>query len=138
MLSRGAVRRNGVFVKKNQGVNLIFTKIIRPAFVMRRDPFTPFVDYLEIELGYGTRLRFLLGFLSPDTCLAGHGPGDRLLDMVPAAHPDVFRPVENSREKLRSIEILVRRNFLQHLEHSFEITPHYDGAEDSIGCGVLP
>jgi hypothetical protein len=42
--------------------------------------------------------------------------------------------VGNSGEKLRSIKIFVRRNFLQHLEHLFEITPHYNSAEDSIGC----
>jgi hypothetical protein len=24
------------------------------------------------------------------------------------------------------------------LEHSFEITPHYDSAEDSINCAILP
>jgi hypothetical protein len=57
--------------------------------------------------------------------------------MIPAAHPDVFGLPENSREKLRSIEIVVRWNILQHLEHAFEITPHYDGAEHAIGCGVL-
>src|SRR4029453_13116272 len=98
----------------------------------------PFVDYFEIELGYGVRLRFLLAFLSPDTRLARHRPGDRLLDMIPAAHPDVFRLVENDRKKLRSNKILVVGNFLQQLEHSFEITPHHDGAEDSIGRSILP
>src|SRR4030095_13910590 len=118
-------------------LNLIFTKIIRPAFVVRRDAFTPFVDDLEIELRYGARLRFLLSFLSPHTGLACHGPRDGLLDMIPTAHPDIFGLVENSREKMRPVKILVFWNFLQHLEHSFEITPHYDGAEDSIGFGVL-
>src|SRR4029453_9016501 len=57
--------------------------------------------------------------------------------MIPTAHPDIFGLVENSREKVRPVKILVFGNFLQHLEHSFEITPHYDGAEDSIGFGVL-
>ena len=104
---------------------------------MRRDAIAPFVDHLEIELGYGLRLRFLLGFLSPNTCLACHGPGDCLLDMVPAPHPYVFWLAENSREKLPSIQSLVCRNFLQQLEHSFEITPHYDSAENSIGCRIF-
>jgi hypothetical protein len=58
--------------------------------------------------------------------------------MISPAHPNVFWFVKNSREKLRFIEIFVCRNFLQHPEHSFEITPHYDDAEDSIGCGILP
>ena len=57
--------------------------------------------------------------------------------MVPATHPDILGLSENGREKLRSIKILVCRNFLKHLEHSFEIAPHYDGAEGSIGCGIL-
>lgn len=105
---------------------------------MRRDAIAPFVDHLEIELGYGLRLRFLLGFLSPNTCLACHCPGDRLLDMVPAPHPYVFWLAENSREKLPSIQSLVCRNFLQQLEHSSEITPHYDSAENSIGCRIFP
>src|SRR5437899_11379907 len=85
---------------------------------------SPFVDYLEIELGYGERVRFFFCFLTPDACLACHGPGDRLLDMVPAAHPDVFRVAENSREKLRPIKIFICGNLLQHQEHSFEIAPH--------------
>src|ERR1043166_2401953 len=113
-------------------------KIIRPAFIMRRDPFAPFVDHLEIELRYGARLRFILRLLSPNTCLACYGPGNRLLDLIPAAHPDVFRLVEYSGEKLRSIKILVRGNFLQHLEHPFEITPHDNCTEDFIRCGILP
>ena len=135
---RGAMRRDDVFIKEDQRLNLIFTKIIRPAFVVRHDAVAPFVDYLEIELGYGLRLRFLLGFLSPDACLACHGPGDCLLDMVPAPHPYVFRLAENSREKLRSIRSFVCGDFLQHLEHSFEITPHHDSAEDTIGCRIFP
>src|SRR5262249_53217650 len=109
-----------------------------PAFIVGCDPFAPFVNDLEIELGDGTRLQFLFRSLGPDTCLACHGPGDRLRDMVPAAHPDVLWRTENGREKLPSVKICVWRNFLQHLEHAFEITPHYDGAEDSIGCGILP
>src|SRR5215470_16965478 len=48
-LRSGAVRRDNVFVKKNERLNLIFTKIIRPAFVVRRDAVAPFVDYLEIK-----------------------------------------------------------------------------------------
>src|SRR5215475_15940314 len=131
------VRRDNVFIKENQRLNLIFTKIIRPTLVVPRNPVAPFVDYLEIKLWYIARLRFFLGFLGPDTGLACDGPGDRLRDVVPAAHPDVFRFAENCPEKLCSIEILVFGNFLQHLKHSLEITPHYDGAEDSIGCGVL-
>ena len=133
-----AVRRDDVFIKENQRLNLIFAKIVRPAVIVCCDPVAPFVDYLEIELGYGARVRFFFCFLTPDACLACHGPGDRLLDMVPAAHPDVFRVAENSREKLRPIKIFICGNFLQHQEHSFEIAPHYDGPEDSIGCGVLP
>ena len=132
------MRRDDVFIKEDQRVNLILTKIIRPAFVVRHDAVVPFIDYLEIELGYAPWLRFLLDFLSPDTCLACHGPGDCLLDMVPAPHPYVFRVGENSREKLRSIQSFVCGNFLQHLEHSFEITPHCDSAEDSIGCCISP
>ena len=137
-LRSGAMRRDNVFIKKDQRLNLILAKIIFPSFIVRRDAIAPFVDYLEIELGYGLRLRFLLGFLSPNTCLACHGPGDCLLDMVPAPHPYVFWLAENSREKLRSIQSLVCRDFLQHLEHSFEITPHYDSAENSIGCRIFP
>ena len=74
-----------------------------PTLVVRRDAIAPFVDHLEIELGYGARLRFFLGSLGPDAGLACHGPGDRLFDMVPAPYPDVFWFVENSGEKLRSI-----------------------------------
>ena len=45
--------------------------------------------------------------------------------------------VDNSREKLCSVKIFVCGNFLQHLEHPFKITPHYNRAEDSIRCGIL-
>jgi hypothetical protein len=58
--------------------------------------------------------------------------------MVPAPHPYVFRLAENSRDELRSIQSFVSGNFLQHLEHSLEITPHHDSAEDSIARGILP
>ena len=106
-LRGGPVRRDDVFIKENQRLNLIFAKIVRPAVIVCCDPVAPFVDYLEIEPGYGARMRFLLRFLTPDPCLACHGPGDGLLDMVPAAHPDVFRLAEYSREKLRSVKIFV-------------------------------
>ena len=132
------MRRDDVFIKKDQRLNLILTKIISPSFVVRGDAIAPFVDYLEIELRFGLRLRFLFGFLSPNPCLACDGPGDCLLDMVPAPHPYVFWLAENSREKLLSIQSLVCRDFLQHLEHSFEITPHYDSAENPIGCRIFP
>src|SRR4029453_5947190 len=122
---------------ENQRLNAILAKIIRPAFVMCRYAFTQLVDYLEIELGGDARFRFLPAFWGPHTGLACNGPGNRLLDLVPAAHPDVFRLVENNCEKLRSIQILVFGNFLQQLEHSFEIIPQYDVAEDSIGCRLL-
>ena len=69
-----AVRGDNVFIKENQRLNLIFAKIVRPAFIVCCDPVAPFVDYLEIELGYGARVQFLLPFLSPDTCLACYGP----------------------------------------------------------------
>ena len=111
-LRSGAMRRDDVFIKKDQGLNLILAKIISPSFVVRRYAIAPFVDHFEIELRYGLRLRFLLSFLSPNTCLACDGPGDCLLDMVPASHPYVFWLAENSREKLRSIQSLVCRNFL--------------------------
>jgi hypothetical protein len=45
--------------------------------------------------------------------------------------------VDNSGEKLCSVKIFVCGNFLQHLEHSFEMTPHYNRAEDRIRCGIL-
>src|SRR5215510_13524710 len=112
------VRRDNVFIKENQRLNLIFTKIILPTLVVRCDPIAPFVDYLEIKFRYSPRLRFFRSFLGPYTGLACDGPGDRLLDMVPPAHPDVFRFAENSAEKLRSSEILVFGNLLQHLKHS--------------------
>src|SRR5262249_17262356 len=111
-LRSGTVRRDNVFVKKNQRLNLIFTKIIRPAFVVRCNPIAPFVDYLEIKFGYGVLLRLFLGFLGPHTRLACDGPRNRLLDMVPPAHPDVFRFAENSLQKFRSSEILVFGNLL--------------------------
>src|SRR5436305_265453 len=77
------------------------------------------------------------GFLSPNPCLACYLPGHRLLNTVPTAHPYVFRPVENGSKKWRPIKVLVCGNFLQHLEHSPEMTPHYRKAEDSTGRGAL-
>src|SRR4030095_6719183 len=71
---RGAVRCDDVFVKEDQTLNSILTKIVRPAFVVRRDAVAPFVYHFEVELRYGARLRFFLSSLSPDTCLACHGP----------------------------------------------------------------
>jgi len=132
------MRCDDVFIKENQRLNFIFAKIICPARFVSRDPIAPFVNYLEIELWYGTQLRFFSRFLSPNAGLARHGPGDSLLDAVPAAHPDVFRRLENSSQQLRFVEILVGGNFSQHLEHSSEITPHYDSAEDSTGSRILP
>jgi hypothetical protein len=41
----GAVRRDDIFIKENEALNLIFTRIIRPAFVAGRDPAASFVDY---------------------------------------------------------------------------------------------
>ena len=50
-LRSGTMRRDDVFIEKDQRLNLILAKIISPSFVMRRDAIAPFVDYLEIELG---------------------------------------------------------------------------------------
>src|SRR5262249_17863691 len=77
----GAVRCDHVFIKEDQRLNLILTKIVRPAFVVRHDAVVPLVDYLEIELEYGPRSRFLIGSLNPETCLACDSPGDCLLDI---------------------------------------------------------
>jgi len=131
-----AVGSDNIFIKENQRLNVVFTKIICPALFVSHDSFIPSINYVEIEPECGVRLRFLARVLSPDTCLACYCPRDRLLDAVPAAHPNIFRLVENGGEKLRPSEILVCGNFLQHLEHSVEVTPHYDEAEDSTGRSV--
>src|SRR5213592_2846646 len=131
-----AVRSDDIFIKENKRLNVVFMKIICPAVFVSHDPFIPGINYVEAEAGCGVRLRFLALFLTPDTCLACNCPGDCLLDAVPAAHPNILRLVENGGEKLRPGQILVCGNFLQHFEHSVEITPHYNKAEDSTGRSV--
>src|SRR6266481_1028730 len=129
--------RDHIFVKKNNRLDLIFRKIISPARFMLGDAVAPFIDHLKIELTYCARFCLCPRFLGPYTCLACYCPGDSLLNSAAAPHPDVLRFVENSGQKARSSEIPVCRNLLQHLEHSVEITPHYDSAEDAGGGRVL-
>src|SRR5436853_2521962 len=75
-----AVRRDDVFIKENQRLNLIVVKIVHPAVIVCCDPVAPFVDYLEIELGYGARVRFFFCFLTSVAFFACPCPGSALLE----------------------------------------------------------
>src|SRR5256885_489783 len=59
-------------------------------------------------------------------------PRHRLLDAVAPAHPNIFGPIKNGREHFRVIEVLVSRNFMQHPNHSLEISPHHDAAKHTV------
>src|SRR5436189_678870 len=92
----GVVGRHNIFVKENQRLNLIFTKIICPAWFMSRNAVTPFVNYLEIKLQSGPRLRSAALLSSPNARLTCYRPRNRLLHLVPSPHPNVSRLVESS------------------------------------------
>ena len=116
---------------------MVFTKIICPARFVSHDQVIQVINYIEIKARSGTQSGLLAHLLDPNTCLLCYCPRDCLLDAVPAAHPNIFRPVENRREELRPIEIAVCGNFLQHLNHMVEVRPHYYKSKDSIRGSVL-
>ena len=130
------MRCDNVFVKKNQRLDLIFAKIICPARFVRRDPVAPFVDDFEIELR-GQRVVAISPHSFAPKHLSGMlWPRRLLARLISSAHPDVFWRLKTARESSAPLNYCIRK-FLQHLEHSFEITPHYDSPKNSIGPGII-
>src|SRR6266699_50976 len=54
-----AVGSDNIFIKENERLNVVFTKIICPARFVSHDSFIPSINYVEIEPECGVRLRFL-------------------------------------------------------------------------------
>jgi hypothetical protein len=132
-----SVGSDNIFIKENERLDVAFTKIICPARFASHDQVIQVINYVEIKARCGPHLELLARLLDPNTCLLCYGPRDRLLDAVPAAQPNIFRPVENRGEELRRIEIPVCGNFLQHLNHTVEVRPHYCQSKDSIRASVF-
>src|SRR6266566_9748375 len=93
------VGSDNILIKENERINLVFMKVICPAYFASHDTVIQVINDVEIKAWDGTHLGLLACFLRPNTCLQCYSPGDCLLDAVPAAHPNVFRPVENGSEE---------------------------------------
>src|SRR5215472_5930143 len=87
---RGAVTCNDIFVIKDQWLDLVFAKIIRPVGFVRCDAVAPFINYLEVEFRCGVWSRCDSSCLRPEACLACYFPRDCLLNSISSAHPDVL------------------------------------------------